>query len=117
MGSLVEPMDRMMKFLEFDGTFNNSLLFEELFAAHPHWVTGEDEDRQTQVTFSYRPRWVGLWAPEKDAPEIDRIVAIHDYTKKSQSELLNEKYTADSESARVKLRDLGFTDDEIDVIK
>lgn len=122
-----------MKKLEFDGTYNQPLLSEELFAAFPEWHEPDPwnspDDRVTKVIIEgniHFPRQPGdkstkviLQVPdEANETAIAAIVQAHDHTKKSKNETatLNREQRLASARAKMTFPPLRLTDDEFDVL-
>ena len=84
----------MTKQITYDGTFNQSLLMDELLAAFPGWLIGEGEERQCLLYLDGNDQGVRLTVPD-DAieEEINVVVTAHNPDELSIAEVINKEIT------------------------
>ena len=112
----------LMKKLIFEGEFKASLLAEELFDAFPEWVYKREMNSEmrnwTDVIIRHGPGEFIISGPSNllDEKAIGGVVKKHDPSKLSKGEKQEKEKKAKKDSIKLKLKDIGFTDDEIDLL-
>lgn len=113
---------------KFAGQFNLNLLAEELYGAFPEWVNVDNValgkvvnvpfiENELSSTPSPAVPGVRITCPDiTPLKDIEKIIKAHDPLGKSKNQKDKEKHDADKLSAKTKLKDLGLSDDEIDVL-
>jgi len=103
-----------LKYREYVGTFNLNLLGEELVAAFPEWI----RDGETKAKIVSDGKGVRISYDETITNEsrLDQVVSKHDALGKSKNEKDKVKHDKDRADGIHKLKGLGLSNDEIEVL-
>lgn len=102
---------------EYSKECKTTLLLEEIIVAEPDVIYMIDGEKHSVLSVALNPAG-GIRVHMDPAWEaiIDQVVDDHDKSKKDKNEKLKDKKDKDLKDAEKKLKDLGFTPDEVAAI-